>query len=113
MDKINEYFADETSEDISYAGFDLLPVLDSLEIGKSHNKEFEAIYNQLINILSKQGIQKISVKEGDEFDVNVMECISTKKYKNKKDNTISKVIISGYTLSEKIIRFPKVEVVKN
>lgn len=96
----------------------LLPVLDDLEralveLKKSDDKELlqgvELIQNKLIKTLESKGLEKMHVKEGDKFDADLHEAITQipapkKKLKGK----IVDVIQNGYTLGDKIIRYPKV-----
>lgn len=96
----------------------LLPVLDDLEralteIKKSGDSELlqgvELINNKLVKTLENQGLEKMHVKAGDKFDADLHEAVTQipapkKKLKGK----IVDVIQNGYTLGEKIIRYPKV-----
>lgn len=96
----------------------LLPVLDDFEralaeIKKSddsdHLKGVELIYNKMKEALKKQGLESMNVKAGDAFDADLHEAVTqipapSKKLKGK----IVDVIQRGYTLGDKIIRYPKV-----
>jgi len=96
----------------------LLPVLDDFERAiaeMTKNKEDEMakgvqlIYDKFKNILSKEGLKEIEVKQGDDFDPEIHEAIAQvpapdKKLKDRIIDTVEK----GYQLGKKIIRFPKV-----
>ncbi len=96
----------------------LLPVLDDFEralneIKKSADKELlegvELINDKLIKTLNDKGLEVMAVKAGDKFDADLHEAVTQipapkKKLKGK----IVDVIQKGYTLGDKIIRYPKV-----
>ncbi|HLS29962.1 MAG TPA: nucleotide exchange factor GrpE [Flavobacteriaceae bacterium] len=96
----------------------LLPIFDDFEralaeIEKSEDKEHfqgvELIYTKLAETLKKQGLEVMPVKEGDRFDADLHEAVTQipapkKKLKGK----IVDVIQKGYTLGDRIIRYPKV-----
>lgn len=96
----------------------MLPVLDDFEralkeIEKSENdnlyKGVELINNKLSETLKAKGLQLMEVNAGDTFDADSHEAITQipapeEKLKGK----IIDVIDKGYTLGDKIIRFPKV-----
>lgn len=87
----------------------LLPVLDDLELAKENIKEkgIELIYNKLWNIIEKEGVKKIKIKEDDEFDPSKMECIDAEDGGHKLIT-----IRNGYIMKGKIIRPAQVKVVK-
>jgi molecular chaperone GrpE len=96
----------------------MLPVLDdfnraSKEVAKSKDKEViqgvELIHNKLKDTLKAKGLEEFKVSVGDAFDADLHEAITqipapTEDMKGK----IIDVIEVGYTLGEKIIRYPKV-----
>ncbi|MEO2059263.1 MAG: nucleotide exchange factor GrpE [Mesonia sp.] len=96
----------------------MLPVLDDFdralkEIEKSDDenlfKGVELISNKLRETLKSKGLEPMAVKAGDKFDADLHEAITQipapeKKLKGK----IVDVVEKGYTLGEKIIRYPKV-----
>ncbi|MEK6958663.1 MAG: nucleotide exchange factor GrpE [archaeon] len=91
----------------------LLPVLDSLEQGVQHSKDLVMINDQLITILKKNGLAKIEAKEGVHFNHETMDCLITEKNEKQKNDTVSKVLLSGYKLHGKVLRPAKVSIVKN
>ncbi len=97
----------------------LLPVLDDFERALAHieeDKEAEElrkgvllIYQKLVKTLEQKGLAVIAIEKGDDFNADVHEAITqipapTDNLKGK----IIDVVEKGYTLGEKIIRFPKV-----
>lgn len=96
----------------------MLPVLDDFdralkEVSKSKEKEvvqgIELIHNKLRDTLKAKGLEEFHVKEGDTFDGDLHEAITqipapSEDLKGK----IIDVVEKGYTLGEKIIRYPKV-----
>jgi molecular chaperone GrpE len=103
------------SQDVMQA---MLPVLDDfdralLQIKKSEDKSLvegiDLINTKLRETLIHRGLEVMSVKEGDAFDSELHEAITqvpspSEDMKGK----IIDVIEKGYTLGDKIIRYPKV-----
>ncbi|MBV8325530.1 nucleotide exchange factor GrpE [Chryseobacterium sp.] len=96
----------------------MLGVLDDFEralkeIAKNGNSAdlqgVELIYQKFKNKLTEKGLKAMEVKAGDNFDVDFHEAITqipapSADLKGK----IVDVIETGYTLSDKVIRFAKV-----
>ena len=97
----------------------MLPVLDDFERALMHieeDKEAEElrkgvllIYNKLLNTLEQKGLSKIDVKQGDAFNADDHEAVTqipapSDDLKGK----IIDVIEKGYSLGDKVIRYPKV-----
>lgn len=96
----------------------MLPVLDDFdramqEVKKSEDiplvEGIELINNKLRETLKNKGLEVMSVKAGDVFDSELHEAItqipaSSEDMKGK----IVDVVEKGYTLGDKIIRYPKV-----
>ena len=95
----------------------LLPVVDDFdraitEIEKQDDKHFEGIkliHSKLKDTLKSQGLTIINVKEGDKFDADIHEAVTQipapqEELKGK----IVDIVEKGYSLGEKILRFPKV-----
>lgn len=89
---------------------DILPVLDSLENGMQHNKELVLIYEQLMNVLKKQGLKKINALKKMKFDHEKMECLMQESDNECREDEIVKVLLNGYELNGKILRPVKVSV---
>ena len=98
----------------------LIPVADDMdrafnEFKKSENenliKGFELIYNKLNDTLKANGLTVIVVNKGDIFDSEKHEAITQIKATDKKMvGKVVDVIETGYSLGEKILRYPKVVV---
>ena len=96
----------------------MLPVLDDFdralkEIEKSEDenlfKGVELISNKLRETLKNKGLEPMVVKSGDKFDADLHEAITQIPAPDKKlKGKIVDVVEKGYTLGEKIIRYPKV-----
>jgi molecular chaperone GrpE len=96
----------------------MLPILDDFdralkEIEKSddnhHYKGIELISNKLRETLRSKGLQLMKIKEGDVFDPESHEAITQiPAPKDKLKGKIIDVVENGYTLGDKIIRYPKV-----
>ncbi|KKU49987.1 MAG: nucleotide exchange factor GrpE [Candidatus Zambryskibacteria bacterium RIFCSPHIGHO2_12_FULL_48_10] len=91
--------------------YQLMPVLDSLELSLPHdNKELEAVYKQLLSILKSNGLEE-SNPMGMEFDPRLHESIGTLPAETgEDDHKILEVAQKGYILSGKIIRPAKVKI---
>ena len=98
----------------------LIPIADDMdrafkEFKKSENenliKGFELIYNKLNDTLKANGLTVIVVNKGDVFDSEKHEAITQIKATDKKMvGKVVDVIETGYSLGEKILRYPKVVV---
>lgn len=91
---------------------DLLPVLDSLEQGIKHDKEFLPIYEQLFSVLKRTGIEKLEVNVSDEFNHDIMDCLMTESTDKLKEGEVVQVLSTGYKLKGKILRTAKVSINK-
>ena len=91
----------------------LLPVLDSLESGMKHNKEFAHIHEQLGSVLKKNGLQKMELKEGMPFDHDRMDCLMQECSERLKEGEVAKILLAGYALNGKVLRHAKVSVAKS
>jgi len=98
----------------------LLPVLDDFEralkeLEKSDDDSLftgvKLINSKLRDTLRSKGLEMIEVKSGDSFDADKHEAITKIPAPNKKlKGKIVDVVERGYTLGDKIIRYPKVVV---
>ncbi|MCW5519237.1 nucleotide exchange factor GrpE [Aureitalea sp. L0-47] len=103
------------SEEVMVA---LLPVIDDFdralkEIEKSEDdslfKGVELISNKLRETLKSKGLQPVGTQNGDTFDAEIHEAVT--QIPSPSDDMKGKiidVIERGYTLGDKIIRYPKV-----
>ena len=95
----------------------ILPVIDDFERAiKLTSKEnldtsmegFELIFQKLNSLLEKQGVKKMEIKTGDDFDPDFHEAITKIASKKNLKDKIVDVIENGYMLYDKVIRFAKV-----
>lgn len=100
----------------------LLPVLDDFERALKELEKSEddglftgvkLINNKLRETLRSKGLEAMEVKPGDDFDSDTQEAVTQipapeKKLKGK----VIDVVDRGYTLGDKIIRYPKVVIGK-
>ena len=100
---------------------DILPALDSFDMAMANKASWESIspewragvegiYNQLLGILSKNGVSAFGAK-GDAFDPNLHQSVSMTPTDDKsKDHTVAEVLQKGYMLAGKVIRPAMVQV---
>ena len=98
----------------------LLPILDDMEralieFQKNEYSDltqgFQLIYSKYKSVLESNGLEKIEVNKGDKFDSEKHEAITQIKATDKKMiGKIVDIVEAGYSLGEKILRYPKVVV---
>ena len=97
---------------------DMLPVLDDFDRAMREIKKYEddsiiegveLINNKLSETLKSNGLESMAVKAGDTFDADLHEAVTQIPAPDQSmKGKIVDVVEKGYTLGEKIIRFPKV-----
>ena len=71
------------------------------------------ILKKINTFLTKFEVKKIEIKEGDEFNDEIAESVSTQEVTDKNmENKIIKVYENGYKIRDKVLRFAKVIVGK-
>lgn len=71
------------------------------------------ILKKINTFLTKYEVKKIEIKEGDEFNDEIAESVSTQEVTDKNmENKIIKVYENGYKIRDKVLRFAKVIVGK-
>ena len=107
-------------EFVKYAGqnivLQIIPVLDNFHMSTEHIPKDQKdggwvvgimhIQKQLENVLTENGVEEISAKEGDKFDPVIHEAMQSKE--EAKGDKIKKVMMKGYKMGDKIIRPVKV-----
>lgn len=95
----------------------VLSIVDDFEralpnIPEDAKEGVELIYNKFLNFLAQNGVKEIDAL-GELFDTDKHEAITTvpAQSEDQKDKIID-CIQKGYTLNDKVIRFPKVIVAK-
>lgn len=95
----------------------VLPIVDDFEralpnIPEDAIEGFELIYNKFKNILTQNGVKEID-PIGQIFDLDLHEAITTVPAQDESQkDTVIDCIQKGYSLNDKVIRFPKVIVAK-
>jgi len=95
--------------------FGTLTVLDALNEGIKHESKNEGLIKVkeiLVKYFHDNGVQKMTKKEGDQFDHEEMECMMQESVKEKEDGEVLEVLQKGYFINDKILRFAKVKVNK-
>lgn len=95
----------------------VLAIVDDFEralpnIPEDAKEGVELIYSKFLNFLAQNGVKEIDAL-GETFDTEKHEAITTipAQSEDQKDKVID-CIQKGYTLNDKVIRFPKVIVAK-
>lgn len=94
---------------------EILPVLDSLNRGlegkepkepqaKSMYEGIKLTSDMLVKVLKKFGIQEINPKQGDTFNPDIHEAMSTVPAPDQKAHTIVRVLQKGYQLNDRVVR---------
>ena len=93
---------------------ELINVVDGLENVLKTTNEFNTgtvlVYKMLTSVLEKHGVKKIDSKENDMFNPLLHEAIYIEKNDEKENNLILKVLQTGYTINEQILRYSKVSI---
>jgi molecular chaperone GrpE len=101
---------------------ELLPVLDSYDmafqnkeawekVDKNWRMGVEYIHQQLLKVLSENGVEEIRMEEGDQFDPNLHESVETVATDDKrKEHTVAKILQKGYKTSAGVLRPGRVNV---
>lgn len=95
----------------------VLPIVDDFEralenIPDEAKEGVELIYNKFKTFLAQNGVKEID-SVGQPFDMDVHEAITTIPAQDPcQKDTIIECIQKGYTMNDKVIRYPKVIVAK-
>ena len=113
MNKEKEFLYTSTLSDIIS---NLLPVIDNFEKAKdaectdeTYKTGISMIYNQLMELLSKQGVEKIP-DLGETFNPDVHEAVMSITDETKAEKEIVEVFRTGYRLKDKVVRHSLVKV---
>lgn len=94
----------------------LLPVIDNFEKAKDaecadekYKEGISMIYNQFMELLNKQGVEKIK-DLGETFDPELHEAVMSIQDETKGEKEIVEVFRSGYKLKDKVVRHTLVKV---
>lgn len=98
---------------------DLLPIVDNFERSlnveepseevKTFLKGYQMIFDQLMGVLEKNGVEAIEAK-GQEFDPNFHQAVMTAQDENYDSNIVVEELQKGYKLKDRVIRASLVKV---
>jgi molecular chaperone GrpE len=72
----------------------------------------ELIYNKLLNQMKNQGVERMGVNPGDDFDPNIHEAITQEDHPDFEEGQIIDIVKPGYRISDRIIRPAMVRVAR-
>ena len=72
----------------------------------------ELIHQKLMNQMKNQGVERMDVQPGDEFDPNIHEAITQEENPDFDEGQIIDVVQPGYRISDRIIRPAMVRVAR-
>ncbi len=118
MENYKKRNAEELKRERKYAGQPIADkLIDSLEIFeqalsiqtddpqfKNFLYGFKMIKDMIFNVLTDDGVQKIAINPGIQFDPNTMHAIETKNNPDEKDNVVLQVSKNGYMYKERLLR---------
>lgn len=73
-------------------------------IKSNFSKGIEAVFKECDTFLSKNNINQIETKEGDDFNPSIHEAIQVKESDNIKKDKIINIIQNGYRINDKLLR---------
>lgn len=98
---------------------ELLIIIDNFERFLSHSEDSEElkkysvgikmIYNNLIDILKKYGVEEIN-RVGEVFDPNLEQALLVENDPTKDDDIVLEVLLKGYKLKDRVIRPASVKI---
>jgi molecular chaperone GrpE len=72
----------------------------------------ELIHQKLMGQMKNQGVERMNVKPGDQFDPNMHEAITQEEHPEYEDGQIIDVVQPGYQISDRVIRPAMVRVAR-
>ena len=72
----------------------------------------ELIHQKLMGQMKNQGVERMDVKPGDQFDPNMHEAITQEEHPEYEDGQIIDVVQPGYQISDRVIRPAMVRVAR-
>ncbi len=95
---------------------EMLPIIDNFEKAKdaecsdeTYKTGISMIYTQLIDMLKKQGVEKIP-DLGETFDPDIHEAVMSIEDETKGEKEIVEVFRTGYRMKDKVVRHSLVKV---
>ncbi len=90
---------------------DMGRVLENAKTEEDLKEGLDLINSKMKDNLSKEGVEEIPTV-GEKFDVNRHEALTTMDSPDFENNQIMAEVMKGYTLKDKVIKYPKVVVCK-
>ncbi len=127
MDNMRKRARRDVEEAHKYAlekfGNELLPVIDSMEMGLAATQNAQADVDKLkegvdltlkmfVSVLEKSGIESVSPQVGDKLNPEVHQVMSVQEDPQAEPNSILTVVQKGYTLNGRLMRPAMVIVAK-
>ena len=84
---------------------------EDVKADKGFLKGFVLIYSKLLGTLKKEGLEVIE-PEGEEFDPNICEAVSTESVEGIEEGTVLDTLRKGYKINDHLIRPAVVKVCK-
>lgn len=124
FENVRKRLEKEKSDFAKYANesfvFELLPIIDNLEIAERHIKEakdfgavrdgVDMIQAQIQAFLKDIGLERVKAV-GERFDPNVHEAVETEESKDKEDGLVAAELKPGYRLNGRLLRPALVRIV--
>ncbi len=98
----------------------LLSVLDNFDLSIAASKEagmdekwlsgFEMVHRQLLDALTKQGLDPIPAEKGQDFDPNMHEAVMCEQVDGVEQGKILETLKKGYRMNERLIRASMVKI---
>ncbi len=74
-------------------------IFDSLKLAAEHNKDTAPIFEQIKKVLESEGVKMINIKEGEEFNGEIMEAME-----GSSGTKVGKVVREGFELDGRVLR---------
>lgn len=94
----------------------MLPILHEMELAiaqtetRGNAEGIAFIHKKLLQLLTNEGLKPIVVAEGDDFNPDYHEAISSVVEGKEKQGKIAQIMSKGYTFNDEVIAFTKVVV---
>jgi molecular chaperone GrpE len=105
------------NDSLNYATKDLvkrmIPVIDHFQLAIEHGEGGSGVQlalNELLEVLSAEGLEEIEVSEGSEFDPQVHHALAIQPDQSATTETVTSVHRRGYRFKGHVLRAPEVVV---
>lgn len=100
----------------------LVDVLDSFQLAIDNNKSEDgdatfvkgvlSIRDQFTNVLEQNGVKKIDVAQGDDFDPDLHEALMMAESPDVEGQVVGAILRSGYMIEKRVLRPVQIQVLK-